>query len=248
MIVLAVAAAALFYGQEAAQGRLAWEIQGFAGHEVARTIQEILKGAYQPKTGVIATLLGLLTLIFAASSIFVELRDAMNTIWQVAYPTGLTHTATIIRLIRSRFYSFMTVMGMGVLLLVSLVLNGWIAAMGIPVPRALTLVVSYVVIAALFAVLYKILPDVRLRWSDVALGAAITSLLFILGRQLLGLYFAHAGLGSTYTAAGSPIVVLMWVYYSAQLFLWGAEFSKVYTRTVGSFPAQWDPKLGIHVT
>jgi len=234
VIVIAVAVAAVVYGQEAAQGRLASEIQGIAGPEVARTIQEIIRGAYQPRTGVIATSLGLATLAFGASSMFVELHDAMNTIWDVPLPLDRNNAATVIRLIRGRFYSFVAVLGIGFLLLVSLVLNASIAAMRIAVPRAASLLMSYLVVAVLFAALYKIVPDVRLKWSDVALGAMITSVLFLIGQQLMGLYFAHASFGSTYSAAGSPVVVLLWVYYSAQLFFWGAEFSKVYTNTVGS--------------
>jgi membrane protein len=234
VIVIAVAAAAVFYGQDAAQGRLASEIQGIAGPDVARTIQEIILRAYQPRTGLIASLAGLATLAFAATSVFVELHDAMNTIWDVPLPLDRNNAATIIRLIRDRFYSFATVLGTGFLLLVSLVLNTWIAAMRIAVPRAATFMMSYLVIAVLFAVLYKTVPDVRLKWSDVALGATITSLLFMIGNQFMGLYFAHTNFGLTYSAAGSPMVVLLWIYYSAQLFFWGAEFNKVYTKTVGS--------------
>lgn len=234
VLVIAVAVAAVVYGQEAAQGRLASEIQGIAGSDVARSIQEIIIRAYQPRTGVIATLLGLATLAFGASSIFVELHDAMNTIWHVSLPLDRSNAATIIRLIRDRFYSFATVLGIGFLLLISLVLNAWIAAMRIAVPRAATFMILYLVTAVLFAALYKIVPDVGLKWSDVALGAMITSLLFMIGKQFMGLYFAHASFGSAYSAAGSPIVVLLWVYYSAQLFFWGAEFSKVYTKTMGS--------------
>jgi membrane protein len=234
VIVIAVALAAVIYGQEAAQGRLASEIQGVAGAEIARILQEIIRGAYKPGTGVIATLLGLVTLAFGASSVFVELHDAMNTIWDVPRPPDRTNAATVIRLIRNRFYSFATVLGIGFLLLVSLVLNAGIAAMGIAVSRAAVFMMSYLVIAVLFAALYKLVPDVRLKWSDVTVGAMITSLLFMIGKQLMGLYFAHTTFGSTYSAAGSPIVVLLWVYYSAQLFFWGAEFSKVYKETVES--------------
>jgi membrane protein len=205
-----------------------------AGPEVARTIQGFISGAYQPGTGAIATVLGLVTLIFGASSVFVELHDAMNTIWHVSLPPDRTNAATVIRLIRDRFYSFATVLGTGFLLLVSLLLNAWMAAMRIVVPQAVTFTMSYLVVAVLFAALYKIVPDVRLKWRDVALGAMITSLLFTIGKQFMGLYFAHASFGSMYSAAGSPIVVLLWVYYSAQLFFWGAEFSKVYKKTVES--------------
>jgi membrane protein len=234
VIVIAVAVAAVVYGQDTAQGRLASEIQGIAGSDVARTIQEIIIRAYQPRTGVIATLLGLATLAFGASSVFVELHDAMNTIWHVSVPPDRSNAAALIRLIRDRSYSFATVLGIGFLLLISLVWNAWIAAMRIAVPGVAAFVILYLLTAVLFAALYKIVPDVGLKWSDVALGAMITSLLFMIGKQLMGLYFAHASLGSAYRAAGSPIVVLLWVYYSAQLFFWGAEFTKVYTKTMGS--------------
>jgi len=234
VIVICVAVAAAVYGQDAAQGRLASEIQGVAGPEVARTIQDIIRGAYKPRTGAIATLLGLATLVFGASSLFVELHEALNAIWHVSLPPDRSHAATVIRLVRDRFFSFAALLGIGFLLLLSLVLNAWIAAMRIAVPRAVTSMIVYLITAVLFAALYKILPDVRLKWRDVALGAMITALLFMIGKQLMGLYFAHATFGSTYSAAGSPIVVLLWVYYSAQLFFWGAEFSKVHTRTLES--------------
>jgi membrane protein len=226
--------AAVVYGQDAAQGRLASEIQGVAGPEVARTIQEIIKGAHEPRTGVPATLLGLVTLLFGASSLFIELHEALNTIWHVSLPPYRTNAATVTRVIGDRFYSFAMVLVTGFLLLVSLVMNAWIAAMRIFVPRPVTFIVSYIVIALVFAMLYKIVPDVRLRWRDVVPGAMITALLFMIGKALMSLYFARASFGSTYSAAGSPIVVLLWLYYSAQLFFWGAEFSKVYTKTMGS--------------
>ena len=237
VIVIAVALGALIYGQDAAQGRLASDIRDVAGSEVARTIQEFIRGAYQPRTGAIATLLGLATLVFSASSIFVELHDAMNTIWHVALPSDRTNAATVLHAIKDRFYSFATVLGIGFLLLLSLVLNAWITASKIAVPRVVLLASLYLIIAVLFASLYKVLPDVRLKWSDVALGAMITSLLFMIGKQLMALYFAHATFG-TYSAAGSPIVVLLWVYCSAQLFFWGAEFSKAYQKAVGSVGSQ----------
>lgn len=234
VLVVAVAVAAVVYGQKATQGLLASDIQGMAGPAAARTIQGIVRSAYKPRTGVIATLLGLAALAFGASSVFVELRDAMNTIWHVSPPSERNNAAAVIRLIRDRFYSFATMLCIGFLLLFSLGLNAWIAAMRIAVPRAATSVISCLAIAALFAALYKILPDVPLKWSDVAPGAMITSFLFMIGQQCMGLYFAHTSFGATYSAAGSLTVVLLWVYYSAQLFYWGAEFSKVYTKTLGS--------------
>ena len=234
VIVIAVALAAIVYGRDAAEGRLASEIAGVAGPAAATTIQEIIKGGNQPSIGVIATVLGLAILAFGASSVFLELRDSMNTIWHVSLPPYGSNAATMMRLIRERSYSFATVLGAGVLLLLSLVLNAWMLAMKIIVPRGATWIISCLLMAALFAALYKIVPDVELKWSDVALGAAITSLLFMVGKEFIALYFAHASFGATYSAAGSPIVVLLWVYYSAQLFFWGAEFTKVYAQTLGS--------------
>lgn len=198
---------------------------------MARAIQEIIKGGYRPRTGVIATLLGLATLAFGASSMFLELHDAMNTIWGVPAPRDRTNSATVIRLIRHRCYSFLAVLGMGFLLLISLVLSAWVAVMKIAVPTGVTFMILFLLIAVLLAALYKIVPDIKLKWSDVALEATITSFLFMMGKQLIALYFAHATVASPYTAAGSPIVVLLWVYYSAQLVFWGAEFSKVYAKT-----------------
>ncbi|MDR3719305.1 MAG: YihY/virulence factor BrkB family protein [Bryobacteraceae bacterium] len=238
MVVMTVALAALVYGQDAVQGRLALQIDGIAGPEVARMVQGIIRGAYQPQTGAIATVFGLLTLIFAASSLFLELRDAMNTIWGVPFPTDHSHVATVIRLVRERFYSFAVVTGLGFMLLVALLLNASIVAMRIAAPPAATFLILYLLAAALFAALYKVLPDVTLKWNDVVLGAMIAALLFVLGKQLMGVYFARADFGSIYGAAGSPIVVLLWVYYSAQLFFWGAEFSKAYAKTLGSHRAQ----------
>jgi membrane protein len=234
VIVIAVGLAAFVYGHDAAQGRLASEIRGVAGPEIARVIQEIIKSAYQPRTGAIATLLGVAILLFGASSMFVELREAMNTIWHVARPSDRSHAATVLRLIRDRFYSFLTVVCTGSLLLASLLFSAWIAAMRISMPPVATFLISYLVIAVLFAALYKIVPDVRLRWSDVALAALITSFVFMIGKQFMGLYFSHTTFLSTYSAAGSPIVVFLWLYYSALLFFWGVEFSKVYKRTLGS--------------
>jgi membrane protein len=180
VIVIAVALAAVVYGQEAAQGRLASEIVGVAGPDAAQTVQEIIRGAYQPRAVASAALLGLAALVFGASSVFVELHDALNAIWHVSLPADRNNAATVIRLIRDRFYSFATVLGIGFLLLVSLVLNACIAAMKIAVPGAARFMLLYLVIALLFAVLYKIVPDVTLKWSDVAPGAMIASLPFMI--------------------------------------------------------------------
>jgi membrane protein len=251
LLVVIVAVAALVYGQEAARGQLVWQIQGLVGTDGAKAIQGLVQGAYKPGTGVIATLLGFLTLAFGASSVVVELRDALNTIWHVPLDRGGTGLSSIFRLAKERFYSFAMILGIGFLLLVSLVLNAWIAAMGkfftsaLPTPESLlhmaTFLISFLVITFLFAAIYKMLPGVSLKWSDVAVGASVTSLLFTIGKQLIGLYLGKTSFGSTYGAAGSLVIVLVWVYYSAQLFFLGAEFTKVYTKTFGSqFASQFE--------
>jgi membrane protein len=233
------------YGKDAAEGQLFWEIRGLLGPEGAKVIQAVVQSAYKPGTGLIATLLGLVTLAIGATSVVVELSDALNTIWRVPTPDGDKGlVAGIRRIVKERFYSFAMVLGIGFLLLVSLVLSAWLAAMGrffrsfLPAPEpileAATFLISFMVITALFAAIYKLLPAVRLEWSDVIIGASVTSLMFTIGKQLVGLYLGKAGFGSTYGAAGSLVVLLVWVYYSAQLFFLGAEFTKVYTRTFGS--------------
>ena len=233
-IIIVVAVAAFAYGQTAAQGQLAWQIRDFVGAGVAQDIQEMIRVASQPRAGAIATILGLSTLAFGASSVFVELHDALNLIWGIPLYQDRTRTATVLRLIRDRLYSCAMVVGAGLVLLASLILSNQIPGVVPPAPRVVVFVLIFLIVAALFAVAYKTVPDVRLKWSDVVLGAALTSLFFMLGKELIALYFAQTSFRSTYGAAGSPLVVLLWVYYSAQLFYWGAEFTKVYTKALGS--------------
>jgi membrane protein len=244
LLVVVVAIAGIAYGKQAAQGQLFWQIRDLVGPDGARTIQGLLQGAYKPGTGALATVLGLLTLAVGASSVVVELRAALNTIWHVQTSPDDTRLSGIYRLAKERFYSFALVLGVGFLLLVSLVLNACLAAIGkffggfLPAPESLlqaaTSLISFLVITGLFAAIYKLVPDVRLQWSDVTVGAAVTALLFTAGKHLIGLYLGKASFGSTYGAAGSLVVVLVWVYYSSQLFFFGAEFTKIYTRKYGS--------------
>ena len=259
LVVVIVAVAGLAYGPTAAHGQLAWQIQDLVGPEGARAIQAVVQGAYKPGTGAIAVCLGIATLMLGASSVVVELRDALNTIWRVRSDDEGISLASMIRLVRERFYSFALVLGVGFLLLGSLVLNTWIAMLGeyfdpsLSVPEYVlqitAFLVSFLVTTILFAAIYRVLPDVQIKWNDVAVGASVTSLLFTAGKQIIGLYLGKAGLGSAYGAAGSLVVVLVWVYYSAQLFFLGAEFTKVYAKTRGSHaggvlpPPPTDPRL-----
>ena len=244
LLIVAVAVAALVFGQKAAQGQLIWEIQDLVGTEGARAIQGLIQSAYKPATGTAATVLGVLTLVFGASAVVVELRDALNIIWHVPAAAAFSSLRIFLRLIKERFYLFGLILGVGFLLLVSLALNAAIAALGslfgslLPASESVlhlsVFLISFLVITFLFAAIYKFLPDVQLKWSDVIVGACFTSLLFTIGKQLIGIYLGKASFGSTYGAAGSLVIVLVWVYYSAQLFFFGAEFTKIYTETFGS--------------
>jgi membrane protein len=244
LLIVVVAVAALAFGQKAAQGQLIWEIQDLVGTEGARAIQGLIQSAYKPAAGTTATVLGVLTLVFGASAVVVELRDALNIIWHVPAAANFSSLRSFFGLIRERFYLFGLTLGVGFLLLVSLALNAAIAALGslfgslLPASESVlhlaVFLISFLVITFLFAAIYKFLPDVQLKWSDVIVGACFTSLLFTIGKQLIGIYLGKASFGSTYGAAGSLVIVLVWVYYSAQLFFFGAEFTKCYTATFGS--------------
>jgi membrane protein len=242
LLIVVIAVASLISGREAAEGLIVWQIQDLTGREGAEVVRQMIVGAHKPASGILATALGLLTLFVGATAVVADLRDALNTVWETPIRESQWHTS-VLRILRERVFSFVMVLGVGFLLLVSLIVNVWLAAAGaffrrlLPMPesvlQALTSVVSFVVIAALFALIYKFMPDVDLEWRDVAAGAILTSLLFSLGKLVIGLYLGKASLGSTFGAAGSLVVLLVWVYYSAQVFLLGAEFTHVFARRYG---------------
>jgi membrane protein len=244
LLIVVIAVAAFVFGQKAAQGQLIWEIQDLVGIEEARAIQSLIQSAYKPAAGTAATVLGIVTLAFGASAVMAELRDALNLIWHVPQTATSSSLRTFLHLIKERFYLFGLILGAGFLLLISVALNTVISAAGslfgsVGVTSGSFLqvaefVISFLAITFIFAAIYKLLPDIQLRWSDVIVGACFTSLLFTIGKQLIGLYLGKAGFASTYGAAGSLVIVLVWVYYSAQLFFFGAEFTKIYTETFGS--------------
>ena len=240
LLLIVIAIAGLVFGQEAAEGQIIGQIQGLVGEESAKAIQGMLEHARQPSTGLIAAGLALGTLLFGATSVFAQLQDALNTIWGVETKPGLG----IIQTLKDRFISFMAVLGSGFLLLVSLVLSAGLAAVGhrlevlLPaseaILQAINFLISFVVITLLFAMIYKLIPDVSNSWQDVWVGAGMTSLLFTIGKFLIGLYLGKSDVGLAYGAAGSLIVVLLWVYYASQIFLFGAEFTAVYAASHGS--------------
>jgi membrane protein len=210
---------------------------GKAGGEViTQTIDNANKGG----ANIIATTIGIITLLLGASGVFGQLKDALNTIWEVEPKPGQGILATI----KDRFFSFTMVLGTGFLLLVSLVVNAAVASLGtylnniLPggqlLGQILSVVLTFVIIAVMFALLFKFLPDVKIAWSDVWIGAAITSVLFGLGQLALSFYLSLSNVGSAFGATGSLVVVLVWIYYSAQIMLLGAEFTQVYTNKYGS--------------
>ena len=244
LLVLTVAIAGLVYGKNMARGQLVVGLRDLAGPDVSPAIQILVASPHQPASGLIAAVFGAMTLFFGASAVLTELRDALNAIWHVPVNRSSTHFGNLLRLAKERVYSFVMVLGLGTLLLVSLVLNTWLEAMkrffdwrvfisGSSL-HLTAFLISFLVITFVFAAVYKLIPNVRLNWSDVAVGGVVTSVLFIIGKQLITLYLARTNLGSAYGAAGSLIIVLVWVYYSAQVFFFGAEFTKVYAETFGS--------------
>jgi membrane protein len=240
LMIVVIAIIGFVLGKQAAQGQIMAQIQGMMGSDGAHAIQTVIANADKPKTGLIATILGLITLFLGASGVLAELRDSLNRIWEVKPQSS----GGLWSMVRERLMSFGMVLAIGFLLLVSLVLSAGISAAGkyvgglLPVPAVVlhivNIVFSFVVIAALFALIYRFLPDDRIEWDDVAIGAIVTALLFTLGKFAIGLYLGKAGIGSTYGAAGSLVVVLAWIYYSAQIFFFGAEFTHVYSMRHGS--------------
>lgn len=242
LLIILIAVAGLVFGKEAAQGQLFGQIQDMVGAEGAKAIQEMIQNASKPASGIVATGIGFLTLLFGASSVANELRNSLNIVWNRPYDAN----STIKDLVKERSYSLVVVLGCGFLLLISLAVSSVLSAAGayvgnmLPMPevvlQALNFVLSFVVITGVFAALFKYLPEVDVEWRDVFLGAAFTSLLFGLGKFLIGLYLGKASFGSTYGAAGSLVILLVWVYYSSQIFFFGAEFTQVYASQHGSRP------------
>jgi membrane protein len=248
LLLIVIAIAGIVFGHDAAQGKIFDQLRTALGPTTAAGMQEMVKNAAKPKSGTVATIIGVLTLILGASGVFGQLKDALNTIWDVKPKEG----GGIMAMIKDRFLSFAMVFGVGFLLLVSLVIDTAIGAMGkyagnhLPGGEALwhivELVFSFVVVTVLMAGIFRLLPDLKIEWRDVWLGAALTSILFVLGKFALGIYFSKSAVGSSFGAAGSLVLVLLWVYYSAQILLFGAEFTQVYARAHGSLKAEADAK------
>jgi membrane protein len=245
VLVIVIAIAGLAFGHEAAQGAISTQFSGLMGTQSAELLQIAINSASGKSSGIIATSLGLLALLVTASGVFGEMQSALNAIWQ-SQPQGgtVTHFMTIRRLMKARAASLGLVAALGFLLLVSLVVSATLAVLStyinayIPfgqlILSALNFVISFMLTSVLFAAIYKILPDTPLAWRDVMVGAVATAFLFEVGKSLIGLYIGSSAVVSSYGAAGGLIVLLLWIYYSAQIFLLGAEFTKTYARRDGS--------------
>lgn len=240
LLLIVISIAGLVFGVEAARGEIFAQLQSLMGEQGALAIQGLLESVSKPAESVTATIIGVILLLIGATTVFGELQDALDRIWR-APKRG---REGIWGLIRSRLLSFGMILGIGFLLMVSLVSSAALAALGkwwAPLftgwevlAHLLNFFVSFALVTAVFAMIYKIMPRVRVDWQDVWTGAAVTALLFTIGKFLIGLYIGKSGVTSGFGAAGSLVVVLVWVYYSAQIFLMGAEFTWAYSHTFGS--------------
>jgi membrane protein len=247
ILIVAISMAGLVFGAEAVRGEIVGQIDGLVGHEGALAVQAMLEGAAKPSSSIPATIIGVITFFLGATGAFLELQTALNAIWRVKPKVSGSFFRT---LVIDRLISFGLVVGLGFLLLTSLLVSAGLAAldtyMGQAFPgaavlwEALNVIVSLAVITLLFAMIYKVLPDVELAWSDVWVGALVTAGLFTVGKFLIGLYLGTSALASSYGAAGSVVVLLVWVYYSAQIILLGAEFTREYVTQFGRRPPPSD--------
>jgi membrane protein len=239
VLLIVIAIAGLVFGQDAAQNALTAQLSGLMGQQTAEVLQTAVASASSKSSGIMATTIGIITLVVTASGFFGEMQTALNAIWK-AEPKG----TTVSQLIRTRAVSLGLVAALGFLLMVSLVVSTGLTAFGhyldsvLPFGKiiltALNAVVSLMLISFLFAAIYKVLPDRDLEWNDVIVGAIVTAVLFTIGKSLISWYIGSSAVASSFGAAGALIVLLLWVYYSAQIFLFGAEFTKVYADRHGS--------------
>ena len=241
LFIIAVAIAGLIFGREAAQGQIFEQLRVLIGQTSAAAVEDVVQSAdSKPVTGVFATIVGFLALIIGASGVFAQLQASLNAIWRVEPKPG----RGLWGLIQDRVLSFGFILIVGFLLLISLILTAIIAFIGewfggfVPgvetLIQILNAILSLAIITLLFAMIFKFLPDVKIAWRDVWIGALITAALFTAGKEVLGLYLGKSGVASSYGAAGSLIVLLLWVYYSAQILFFGAEFTKAYANKFGS--------------
>ena len=244
LFLLTLGVAGMWFGQDAARNEMFGQLRQLVGAEGAKAIEAVVTAAAnKPRTGAMAAIVAGGALAIAATGVFVELQNALNTIWQVK-PSPQHGFGGILNFVKVRLISFAMLLGVGFLLLISLVLSASLAATGAFLGGVLgsrhlllavtNFLVSLGVISTLFAMILKVLPDVKLAWKDVWIGSVITAFLFNFGKFLLGFYLGRSSIASAYGATGSLVIILLWVYYSAQILFFGAQFTKVYARRFGS--------------
>lgn len=241
LLLIVISTAGLVFGEEAVRGEIFGQLQGLMGDRGAEAVQGLLESVSKPEEGIAGTLFGTVLLLIGATTVFGELQNAFDRIWRVP---SKSKDEGVWRLVRSRLLSFGIILGIGFLMMVSLVFGAAMAALGKwwgpyfasleILVTALNFLVSFALTTVMFAMLYKFMPRVKIHWEDVWAGAAVTALLFTVGKLLIGIYIGKSAISSGFGAAGSLVVVLVWVYYSAQIFLLGAEFTWIYARMHGS--------------
>jgi membrane protein len=238
LLIIAIGVAGLIFGKDATQNQVLTQVRGLVGEEGGAALQAMIASASNPGSGILATVIGVVMLLVGAAGLFGQLQDALDTVWGVEPRSGLG----IIGFLRERFLSISMVMGTTFLLLISLLVSAALSAVsgvfghyfaGL-MGQAANFIVSFGFITLLFAMVYRFLPDAVIAWRDVWLGAVLTSFLFSIGKQLIGMYLGYSAASSAYGAAGSFAVLLIWLYYSSQIFLFGAELTKAYAMKYGS--------------
>jgi membrane protein len=240
LLVVIIAIAALGFGRDIASAELVQQIELFIGPDGAQVIRATIENTSRPRSGIVATLIGLATMLFGTTVVFSELRDALNTIWKVA---SKSQRSMALGIIWDRFLAFGMVLGISVLLLLSIIanaiLNAALPIFGTMLPshvnwlQTVNFGFSFVIVTLLFTMVYKVLPEVEIGWEEVLIGAVVTAVLFMVGKFLIELYLRYSTTAVVYGAAGSLVVLLIWIYYSAQIVYFGAEFTKVYAKYRG---------------
>lgn len=240
LLLLMISVAGLVLGKDAIQGKVFAEINGLVGNDAAKQIQDMIKHLEMSGKSTISVIIGICTLVIGATTVFSEIQESINIIWQVKPKPKKSW----VKMIKDRLLSGSLIVSLGFLLLVSLVVNGALLAMSdklksflpdvtVLIFNIINVAISFIVITILFSVVFKVLPDVKIRWKDVRAGAIFTAILFMIGRLVIGIYIEKSGTSSTYGAAGSLIVILLWIYYTAAILYFGAEFTRAYADFKG---------------
>ncbi|MFA7665886.1 MAG: YihY/virulence factor BrkB family protein [Burkholderiaceae bacterium] len=251
LLLIVISVAGLVFGEDAARGEIFEQLRGLVGERGAGAVQDMLRSVNRPGEGLVAASIGVLALLIGASTVFGELQASLDRIWRA---TAEGRPGGLWGMLRKRLMSFGMILGIGFLLIVSLIASAALAALAawwrpwfgnwLLLAQAMNLALSFAMTTLVFALIYKLMPSVRPAWRDVLIGAVVTSVLFSIGKYLIGLYIGRSAVASTFGAAGSLVVLLLWVYYSAQIFLFGAEFTRVYAYRHGSLQGQGEPGSG----